>query len=145
MRNVYTFAGLTFALALAFSLTTAAQTSSTESKQPASPDQRQADSAGNMHRDRVGERLKWLSQQLNHSSEFKSEPRKIVPNRKQHDLTGLSLEVDPSLVWSWPTREFRPKIDFTLAVLVTANQPHHYERPSTLNALNRASNFAHAV
>ena len=26
MRNVYTFAGLTFALALAFSLTTAAQT-----------------------------------------------------------------------------------------------------------------------
>jgi hypothetical protein len=38
MRNVYTFAGLTFALALAFSLTTAAQTSSTESKQKASPD-----------------------------------------------------------------------------------------------------------
>ena len=31
MRNVYTFAGLTFALALAFSLTTAAQASSTES------------------------------------------------------------------------------------------------------------------
>jgi hypothetical protein len=61
MRNVYTFAGLTFALALAFSLTTAAQTSSTESKQKASPDQRQTDSAGNRHRDRVGERLEWLS------------------------------------------------------------------------------------
>jgi hypothetical protein len=56
MRNVYTFAGLTFALALAFSLTTAAQTSNTESKQEASPDQSQTDSAGNMHRDRVGER-----------------------------------------------------------------------------------------
>ena len=65
MRNVYTFAGLTFALALALSLTTAAQTSSTESKQKASPNQRQTDSAGNLHRDRVGERLEWLSQQLN--------------------------------------------------------------------------------
>jgi len=43
MRNVYTFAGL---MALAFSLTTAAQTSSTESKQQASPDQSQTDSAG---------------------------------------------------------------------------------------------------
>jgi hypothetical protein len=56
MRNVYAFAGLTFALALAFSLTTAAQTSSTESKQQASPDQNRA-FAGNRHRDRVGERL----------------------------------------------------------------------------------------
>ena len=36
MRNVYTFAGLTFALVLAFSLTTAAQTSSTGSKQQSS-------------------------------------------------------------------------------------------------------------
>jgi hypothetical protein len=34
MRKVYTFAGLTFALALGLSLTTAAQTSSTESKKP---------------------------------------------------------------------------------------------------------------
>jgi hypothetical protein len=49
MRSVYTFAGLMFALALAFSVTTDAQTSSTESKQQASPDQRQTDSAGNMH------------------------------------------------------------------------------------------------
>ena len=65
MRNVYTFAGLTFALALAFSVTAAAQTSSTESKQQASPDQNQAGSAGNRHRDRVGERLEWLSQHLN--------------------------------------------------------------------------------
>ena len=57
MRNVYTFAGLTFALALVFSVTAAAQISSTESKQQASPDQNQAGSAGNKHRDRVGERL----------------------------------------------------------------------------------------
>ena len=78
MRNVYTFAGLTFALALAFSLTTAAQTSSTESKQPASPDQRQADSAGNMHRDRVGERLKWLSQQLNLTEDQKKQLKPIL-------------------------------------------------------------------
>ena len=56
MRNVYAFAGLTFALALSFSLTTAAQTSSTESKQKASPDQSQTDSAGNRHRDRVSSR-----------------------------------------------------------------------------------------
>jgi hypothetical protein len=48
MRKVYTFAGLTFALALAFGLTTAAQTSSTESKQQASPDQSQTDSAGKL-------------------------------------------------------------------------------------------------
>ena len=65
MRNVYTFAGLTFALALAFSLIIAAQTSSTESRQQASPGQSQTDSDGDMHRDRVGERLEWLSQQLN--------------------------------------------------------------------------------
>ena len=65
MRNVYTFAGLTLALALAFSVTAAAQTSSTESKQQASPDQSQTDSAGNRHRDRVAERLEWLSQHLN--------------------------------------------------------------------------------
>ena len=56
MRNVYTFAGLTFALALAFSLTTAAQASSTESKPQASPDQSQTDSAGNRHRDRISSR-----------------------------------------------------------------------------------------
>jgi hypothetical protein len=37
MCKVHTFAGLALALALAFSLTTAAQTSSTESKQKASP------------------------------------------------------------------------------------------------------------
>ena len=65
MRNVYTFAGLTFALALAFSLIIAAQTSSTESRQQASPGQSQTDSDGDMHRDRVGERLEGLSQQLN--------------------------------------------------------------------------------
>lgn len=57
MRNAHTFAGLTFALALVFSSTTAAQTSSKDSKQQASPDQSQKRSAGNMHRDRVGERL----------------------------------------------------------------------------------------
>jgi periplasmic protein CpxP/Spy len=65
VRKVYTFAGLTFALALAFGSTTAAQTSSTESKRKASPDQNQTGSAGNTHRDRVGERLEWLSRHLN--------------------------------------------------------------------------------
>ena len=78
MRNVYTFAGLTFTLALAFSLTTAAQTSSTESKKQASPDQSQTDSPGNMHRDRVGERLRWLSQQLNLTEEQKKQLRPIL-------------------------------------------------------------------
>ena len=82
-----TFAGLTFALALAFSLTTAAQTSSTESKQPASPDQRQADSAGNMHRDRVGERLKWLSQQLN-LTEDQKELKPILAGEFKHNESG---------------------------------------------------------
>ena len=56
MRNVYTFAGLMFTLALAFTVTAAARTSSTESKQQASPDQSQTDSAGNRHRDRVSSR-----------------------------------------------------------------------------------------
>ena len=78
MRNVYTFAGLTFALALAFSLTTAAQTSSTEPKQQASPDQNQTGSAGNRHRDRVGERLEWLSQHLNLTEDQKKQLKPIL-------------------------------------------------------------------
>jgi protein CpxP len=78
MRNVDTFAGLTFALALAFSLTTAAQTSSTESKQQASPDQNRAGSAGNRHRDRVGERMKWLSQHLNLAEDQKKQLKPIL-------------------------------------------------------------------
>jgi protein CpxP len=78
MRNVYAFVGLTFDLALAFSLTTAAQTSSTESKQKASPDQSQTDSAGNRHRDRVGERLEWLSQHLNLTEYQKKQLKPIL-------------------------------------------------------------------
>jgi protein CpxP len=78
MRNVFTFAGLTFALALAFSLIAVAQTSSTESKQKASPDQSQTDSAGNMHRDRVGERLEWLSQHLNLTEDQKKQLKPIL-------------------------------------------------------------------
>ena len=78
MRNVYTFAGLTFALVLAFSLTTAAQTSSTGSKQQSSPDQSQTDSAGNMHRDWVGERLEWLSQQLNLTEDQRKQLKPIL-------------------------------------------------------------------
>jgi Spy/CpxP family protein refolding chaperone len=78
MRNGYTFAGLTLALALGFSLTTAAQTSSTESKQQASPDQSQTGSTRNMHRDRVGERLKWLSQQLNLTDDQKEQLKPIL-------------------------------------------------------------------
>ena len=78
MRNVDTFAGLTFALALAFSLTTAAWTSSMESKQQASPDQSRTDSARNVHRDRVDERLKWLSQQLNLTKDQKNQLKPIL-------------------------------------------------------------------
>jgi Spy/CpxP family protein refolding chaperone len=78
MRNVYTFAGLTFASALAFSLTAAGQTSSTESKQQASPDQSQTDSTRHMHRDRVGERLEWLSQQLNLTEDQKKQLKPIL-------------------------------------------------------------------
>ena len=78
MRNAYTFAGLTFALALAFTLTTAAQASSTESKQKASPDQSQTGSAGGMHRDRVGERLEWLSQHLNLTEDQKKQLQPIL-------------------------------------------------------------------
>lgn len=64
MQKVHTFTGLTFALALAFNSTTAGQTSPTKSQRKASPDH-QTGSAGNMHRDRVGERLEWLSRHLN--------------------------------------------------------------------------------
>lgn len=78
MRNIYTFAGLTFALALAFSLTTGAQTSSAEAKQQASPDRSQTDSAGNTHRDRIGERLKWLSQQLSLTEDQKKQLKPIL-------------------------------------------------------------------
>ena len=78
MRKAYTFAGLTLPLALAFSLTTAAQTSSTESKQQASPHQSQTDSAGNKHRDRVSERLEWLSQQLNVTEDQKKQLKPIL-------------------------------------------------------------------
>jgi protein CpxP len=77
-RVVDAFAGLTFALALAFILTTAEQTSSTESKQQASPDQNRAGSAGNRHRDRVGERLKWLSQHLNLTEDQKKQLKPIL-------------------------------------------------------------------
>jgi periplasmic protein CpxP/Spy len=78
MRNIYTFAGLTFALALAFSLTTGAQTSSTEAKRQASPDRSQTDSAENTHRDRIGERLKWLSQQLSLTEDQKKQLKPIL-------------------------------------------------------------------
>jgi periplasmic protein CpxP/Spy len=77
MRNVCTFAGLILAFALAF-ITTAAQTSSTESKQQASPDQNQPGSAGNRHRDRVGERLEWLSQHLNLTADQKKQLKPIL-------------------------------------------------------------------
>jgi len=78
MQKVHAFAGLTLSLALAFSLTTAAQTSNTKSKQQASPDQSQTDSTGNMHRDRVGERLEWLGQQLNLTEDQKKQLKPIL-------------------------------------------------------------------
>jgi Spy/CpxP family protein refolding chaperone len=94
MRNVYTFAGLTFALALAFILTTAAQTSSTESKQQASLDKSPTDSAGNMHRDRVGERLKWLSQQLNLTEDQKKQLKPILAGEfKQMRVVGADASL----------------------------------------------------
>jgi periplasmic protein CpxP/Spy len=78
MRNVYRFAGLTFAVALVFSLTTTAQTSVGASKQQAAPDQNQKGSAGNVHRDRVGERLEWLSQHLNLTDNQKKQLEPIL-------------------------------------------------------------------
>jgi Spy/CpxP family protein refolding chaperone len=96
MRNVYTFAGLTFALALAFSLTTAAQTSSTEPKQQASPDQSQTDSARNMHRDRVGERLKWLSQQLHLTEDQKKQLKPILANEFKTNESGGQRRITDS-------------------------------------------------
>jgi protein CpxP len=78
VRRVYPFTGLTFALALAFSLTTAAQKSPTESKQQASPAQNQTGSAGNTHRDRVGERLEWLSQHLSLTEDQKKQLKPIL-------------------------------------------------------------------
>ena len=89
MRNVHTFAGLTLTLALAFSVTAAAQTSSTESKQQALPDQNQAGSAGNKNRDRVGERLEWLSQHLNLSEDQKKQLKPILSDEfKQMTAVG---------------------------------------------------------
>jgi protein CpxP len=86
---VYTLAGLTLALALAFGLTTAAQTSGTESKQKASPDQNQTGSAGRMHRDRVGERLEWLSQHLNLTENQKKQLKPILAGEfKQMRVVG---------------------------------------------------------
>ncbi len=65
-------------MALAFSLTTAAQTSSTESEQQASPEQSRTDSDRHMHQDRVGERLEWLSQQLNLTEDQKKQLKPIL-------------------------------------------------------------------
>jgi protein CpxP len=78
MRKAYTFAGLTLPLALAFTLTTTAQTSSAEPKQQASPDRSQPDSSGNKHRDRVSERLEWLSQHLNLTDDQKKQLKPIL-------------------------------------------------------------------
>jgi periplasmic protein CpxP/Spy len=78
MRNLHRFAGLTFALALAFSLITAAQTPSKESKQQAPPDQSHKGFDGNVHRDRVGERLEWLSQHLNLTENQKKQLKPVL-------------------------------------------------------------------
>jgi Spy/CpxP family protein refolding chaperone len=88
MRNGCTFAGLTFALALALSLTTAAQTSSTKPKQQASPDRSQTVSASVMHRDRVGERLEWLGQQLNLTEDQKEKLKHLADEFKQMRAVG---------------------------------------------------------
>lgn len=89
MRSAYTFAGLTFALTLVFCVTTTAQTSSAGSKQPASPNQSQKRSAGNMHRDRVGERLQWLSQNLNLTEDQKKQLEPVLAEEfKQMRVVG---------------------------------------------------------
>src|SRR6202051_5057792 len=104
MRKVYTFAGLTFALALVLSLTTAAQTSSTESEQQASPDQNQTGSAGNRHRDRVGERLEWLSQHLNLTEDQKKQLKPILAREfKQMRAVGE----DPALIQNEKTETLK--------------------------------------
>jgi protein CpxP len=46
--------------------------------QKASPNQRQTDSAGNLHRDRVGERLEWLSQQLKLTEDQKKQLKPVL-------------------------------------------------------------------
>ena len=67
-----------FSCAFVSWVTTAAQTSSTESKQQVSPDQSQTDSVGNMHRDGVGERLEWHSQHLNLTEDQKKQLKPIL-------------------------------------------------------------------
>jgi periplasmic protein CpxP/Spy len=69
---------LTFALALAFALTTAAQTSSEVLKQQRSPGQGQKPSRGNVPRDRVADRLEWLSGHLNLTEDQKKELKPIL-------------------------------------------------------------------
>jgi Spy/CpxP family protein refolding chaperone len=78
MRYFYWLAGLTFALALAFTLTAAAQTSSEALKQQRSPGQGQKPSRGNVPRDRVADRLEWLSGHLNLTEEQKKELKPIL-------------------------------------------------------------------
>jgi periplasmic protein CpxP/Spy len=78
MRHFRWFAGLTFALALAFPLTTAAQTSSEALKQQRSPGQGQKPSRGNVPRDRVADRLEWLSGHLNLTEDQKKELKPIL-------------------------------------------------------------------
>jgi periplasmic protein CpxP/Spy len=78
MRHFCWFAGLTFALALAFALTTAAQTSSEALKQQRSPGQGQKPSRGNVPRDRVADRLEWLSGHLNLTEDQKKELKPIL-------------------------------------------------------------------
>ena len=78
MRNAYMFAGLTFAWALVFGLTTAAQTSSKEPIQQASPDQSHKGIAEDIHRDRVGERLEWLSRHLDLTDHQKGQLKPVL-------------------------------------------------------------------
>ena len=83
MRNCYIFAGLTFVLALALSVTAAAQA---ESHQQAQPDQSvaQASSPGDMHQERGPEaRLDWLSQQLNLTDEQKEKLKPILADESR--------------------------------------------------------------
>ena len=90
----YMFAGLTFVLALALSLTAAAQTGVPQ----APPDQNQASSHGDMQHDRSPEaRLDWLNQQLNLTDDQKEKLRPILADESrqiQAVRTDTSLTAD---------------------------------------------------
>jgi protein CpxP len=78
MRHFHWLAGLTFILALALTWTAAAQRSSEALRQQRSPGQGQKPSRVNVSRDRVADRLEWLSGHLNLTEDQKKELKPIL-------------------------------------------------------------------